>query len=85
MKHTYYFRIEADAGMAHDVETGENASCYSKVTLDFKDGVSEDHAKKVEPKIRTMLSKQLGISEENITIITKEEYEDNEDDMEENE
>ena len=71
----FCFKISAEAGLAHDVETGENAACYSQIKIDVGSLTKEEYDK-IHESVRKMLAEQIGIDLGLIECITQEEYDE---------
>ena len=75
----FCYRISASAGMAHDSVTGEDAECYSEISLGSADRSPdpEEYKSLHEDKIRNYLANQVGLDPELLTPISIEEYDQN--------
>lgn len=72
-EYRWYFRVKADAGLAHD-ENGDNASAYLQVKMGFEHEVSSDDRAKIHQELKTAVAKQFGIDPDLVEPISEEEY-----------
>ena len=80
MEEKFYYRIEAEAGTAYDVETHTDHPSYVEITIALSEGESyEEVHHSEEAKQQAILSYLLtgmNVSIEHVTPITEEEYDD---------
>lgn len=76
-KTAFHYRLEKETNMAIDHETNEPCAAYCKIDLDHNKPV--DFYSKVHKSYAEILAKQLGVDSKYVVPITKEEYEENND------
>ena len=76
LEQTFYYRIEKEAGLSTDDETGEQFPVYCHIKIHHENEMSEDtldYAHKIHYPLQ--LSAEHGMDVAHITPISKEEYE----------
>lgn len=69
----FCYRIEAAAGVAHD-EHGNDAECFSKISLDLGRVLSEEECDRLHVELKSHIVKALRVSPDHITPISYVEY-----------
>lgn len=75
----FCFRISAEAGLAYDIETGENTACYTQIKAGDK-SLTKDEYDRLHEVFREMLAEQIDIDVDLIECISQEEYDEKVDD-----
>lgn len=75
-KVNYYFIIDKQANMAHDVETGEPAEAYAKFGIDCRQPIDEDSGlyESLKSEAAKLVSNTFKIKLEWLKPISHEEY-----------
>ena len=73
-KYEWYFEVNAKAGIATNLETGEDTSCLANMGLEFKEPKTSEQYESMKPVVRRFLAKQFDMPEEWIAMLSKEEY-----------
>lgn len=74
---TFHYRIEKEAGLSVDEETGEMFPVYSKIEIKYENEMKEDTLQFAhEIYYKNEISKENEIDLKHITPISKEQYEE---------
>ena len=75
LKHTFHYRIEKEANVSTNDETGESFPVYCKVQIEYENPMSEETLNYAHMHYATQVSKENNIPFEYITPISEEQYE----------
>lgn len=69
----FYYRIEKEAGLAKNNETGENEPVYCEITFDVASALTEELLREGQEYFRSVVANKLFTDIKYVKSITKEE------------